>query len=176
MALLLGLAACGGRKEVELEPGVREIVNGHGRFLFLDREAWKRKGSAGLGMRIGPHELGLELLEVFEGGPAARAGLKPGLVISSVDGTPAAGLDPSAGAALIRGRPGSPIVLRLIADGRPQSKTIRRDDRYSPFADFPEGIQTRTETRGGRSCASKDDDGCLLILSAGTDCHYSCER
>jgi hypothetical protein len=49
--------------------------------------------TGGLGVSIGPHERGIEILAVHPGTPAARLGLQSGDVMLEVDGTDAAALD-----------------------------------------------------------------------------------
>ena len=56
---------------------------------------------------------------VFEGSPAARAGVLSGDTIVAVDGTPLAGLDNAHIQALIRGPIGSTTRLSLVRNGAP---------------------------------------------------------
>jgi carboxyl-terminal processing protease len=55
--------------------------------------------------------------QVIAGGPAERAGLRPGDAVLAVDGTPVAGLSPGRLAAMVRGEPGSTVHVRLDRPG-----------------------------------------------------------
>ena len=55
--------------------------------------------------------------QVFDGGPAARAGVLPGDRLVSIDGTPADGLTPPALAALLRGVVGTTVRLEIARAG-----------------------------------------------------------
>jgi serine protease Do len=56
---------------------------------------------------------GLGIQGVLEGGPAQRAGLRPGLLVTSVNEMEIISLD-DVGAALENVQPGSPVVLKLV--------------------------------------------------------------
>ncbi len=65
---------------------------------------------------------GIQIVRVFEGFPAAKAGVQNGDFIESVNGVKVAALSATEVAALIRGPGGSPVTLRL-----------RRADTPKPF-------------------------------------------
>jgi S1-C subfamily serine protease len=65
---------------------------------------------------------GVEILAVYPGSPAATAGIRPGDVLSTLDGTPVDSL-PDLQAALYVLPPGSPIVLGVDDDGHPAALT-----------------------------------------------------
>ncbi len=74
----------------------------------------------GIGVDIAPGSLvvpglrqGLLIAHVFNSSPAARAGLRPGEVIVGVNGRKLAGLVPDAATALIKGLPGTDVVLQI---------------------------------------------------------------
>ncbi|MEV7414303.1 S41 family peptidase [Streptomyces sp. NPDC089919] len=71
------------------------------------------------------------LTRLQSGGPAARAGLRPGDRLVSVDGRAVTGLRPGQVTALLRGdarraRPGSPVVLVLRRGGHTWTRTLHR--------------------------------------------------
>jgi carboxyl-terminal processing protease len=75
---------------------------------------------AGIGVSIEPERHGttvrrggLLIARVFDATPAARAGLKAGDLIVTVDGRRLQGLSEEAAANLIRGRPGTSVELRV---------------------------------------------------------------
>jgi carboxyl-terminal processing protease len=82
----------------------------------------------GLGVELKlDEEVGLLLVNVLKGGPAAEAGLKPGDRISHVDDRPLAGLDLDAAANRLQGIEGSRVRLTLKrADGSSPTLTLTR--------------------------------------------------
>jgi carboxyl-terminal processing protease len=69
----------------------------------------------GIGVTLaGDGERGYRADEVYDGGPAARAGLVAGDRIVAVDGKPLAGLAPAAISALLRGRSGTIVRVDIL--------------------------------------------------------------
>jgi len=70
----------------------------------------------------------LAVVAPIAGSPAERAGLRPGDVITAVDGIPAAGSTAAATLDRIRGPKGMPVTLTIVRAGAPPSDvTIVRD-------------------------------------------------
>ena len=70
----------------------------------------------------------LDVVAPLEGSPAEKAGLKPGDIISKVDGATLVGLTPDEARNKVRGKKGSPVVLTIIRNGAaPFDVTITRD-------------------------------------------------
>jgi carboxyl-terminal processing protease len=69
----------------------------------------------GIGVAVDPlaHDRGLLIARVFDSTPAARAGLKTGDVIVRVNSRQLAGLSANAATALIKGLPGTDVVLEV---------------------------------------------------------------
>ncbi|MFE3584597.1 S41 family peptidase [Streptomyces vinaceus] len=63
--------------------------------------------------------------------PAARAGLRAGDRLLSVDGHPVTGLRVCDVVALLRGGAGTPVVLRLTRDGADLTETLRREQLHT---------------------------------------------
>lgn len=72
----------------------------------------------GVGARLSPDPLGAKAVVVFEDGPAYAAGLRPGDVISAVDGRTVVGATTDEIVKRIRGEEGTPVRLTLV---RPSS-------------------------------------------------------
>ena len=62
--------------------------------------------------------------QVFDGGPAARAGIQPNDTIATVDGTPVSGLSNERITALLRGKAGSIAHAGIVRDGVPLAQPI----------------------------------------------------
>ena len=65
----------------------------------------------GIGVSVGSERRGLLIARVFNSSPAARAGLKPGDLILTVDGRKLEGLSAETATALIKGLPGTDVLL-----------------------------------------------------------------
>ena len=70
---------------------------------------------AGIGVEVGDMRRGLEIARVFDNSPAARAGLQSGQVIVAVNGRPLQGLSRDQAVALIKGMPGTDVMLQIEA-------------------------------------------------------------
>ena len=72
--------------------------------------------------------------------PAARAGLKPGDVVTHVDGNSIAGFITDEVVAIVRGPKGEPVVLTVIREGTPEpfDVTIIRDQITVPVVEIGE--------------------------------------
>ena len=64
-------------------------------------------------MVVAPEHRGLLIARVFDSSPAMRAGLKAGEVIVAVNGRSLAGLSADAATSLIKGPPGTEVVLGI---------------------------------------------------------------
>ena len=80
----------------------------------------------GIGVDVNPAPQGLEVIDVFTGYPAARAGLVPGDLIVKVGSTSLAGHTAAFAQGLIRGRPGTSVVLTYLAGGQRHVARITR--------------------------------------------------
>lgn len=80
----------------------------------------------GIGVSVEPQRRGLLIEQVFNGSPAARAGLHSGELITAVDGKKLEGLSAEAATALIKGRPGTEVTLQVE---RPASGSQRATTR-----------------------------------------------
>ena len=81
----------------------------------------------GIGVAVAPARLPLQITRVFDSSPAGRAGLQVGDLIIAVDGRKLAGISAEAATKLIKGRPGTDVVLvfRQRRAGRTLARTIR---------------------------------------------------
>src|SRR5271166_1778421 len=71
----------------------------------------------GIGVSVGPEHRGLLIAHVFDSSPAQRAGLQPGEVIVAVNGRRLAGLSAEAAANLIKGPPGTDVLIGVVRPG-----------------------------------------------------------
>ncbi len=89
---------------------------------------------SGIGIDAVIDPLGLRVLDVFPGSPAARAGLAHGDVIISVGSTSLANRPETFSASLIKGRPGSSVTLTVRAGRHRRVITVMRADITVPVA------------------------------------------
>ncbi len=71
----------------------------------------------GIGVAVAASHQGLLIAHVFDSSPAQRAGLRPGETIVGVDGRSLAGLSTEHATSLIKGEPGTSVVLTLRHGG-----------------------------------------------------------
>lgn len=80
----------------------------------------------GVGMTVQANRRGLEVVSTFAGSPARDAGIKPGDVIVSANGRSLAGESTSAATALIKGKSGTEVTLRVRADQAERTVRVKR--------------------------------------------------
>ena len=94
-----------------------------------------REGLSNAVNRVYGFKNGVLVQEVQPGGPADKAGLKPGDIITSVDGRAVKDGDDLVNEIASR-RPGSTIRLGFVRDGKPTDTTVTIGDRDKVFADL----------------------------------------
>ena len=89
---------------------------------------------AGIGVDVAAQSVhgGTQIVEVFQGSPAAKAKLHSGDVITSVDGKSLAGMTVTASGKLIRGRAGTKVTLTILRDKRTFKVTLTRANVLVP--------------------------------------------
>jgi carboxyl-terminal processing protease len=105
----------------------------HDRFSnYFDPQSYKSFQEAtngafeGVGMNVEEVAQGLRVLAVFDGSPAKAAGIRPGDLITRVNGHSLEGKSSNAATALIKGPAGSPVTLTVRSDGRSRDVRLRR--------------------------------------------------
>jgi carboxyl-terminal processing protease len=90
----------------------------------------------GIGVSVGtePVHNAIQIEEVFDGGPAAKAGLQHGDLITAVGATPLAGKSVDQGSKLIRGKAGTTVKLTVSRAGKTRRLTLTRADVTVPVA------------------------------------------
>lgn len=94
-----------------------------------------RSGLSGAVNRVYGFKNGVLVQQVQPGGPADKAGIKPGDIITSLDGRSIKDGDDLVSDIASR-RPGSSIRLGFVRDGKPQDATVTVGDRDKVFADL----------------------------------------
>ena len=80
----------------------------------------------GVGMNVEEIKRGLRILDVFDDGPADKAGLKAGDLIVAVDGKSLAGTSSEDSTTEIKGPAGTTVELTIITDGERRTLTVER--------------------------------------------------
>jgi carboxyl-terminal processing protease len=90
---------------------------------------------AGVGLALAREQRGLRVTASFPGFPGRQAGIRPGDVITTIDGTSLASLSYRRALNLIGGRAGSRMQLRILRQGRdhPLSLTLVRRPIALPY-------------------------------------------
>jgi carboxyl-terminal processing protease len=89
---------------------------------------------SGIGVDVLPNPRGLEVVDVFPGSPAAKAGLGHGDVIVAVGGTSLQNRSAEFASAKIRGRAGTKVTLSVVSNGQRRTVTVTRQDLVIPVA------------------------------------------
>ena len=79
----------------------------------------------GVGMNVDQDKRGLRVLNVFEGSPAERGGVKKGDFITEVDGRSIAGLSADVATAKIKGPAGTTVSLELVDPESFDPRTVK---------------------------------------------------
>lgn len=79
----------------------------------------------GVGMNVDQDKRGLRVLNVFEGSPAERGGVKKGDFITEVDGRSIAGLSSDVATAKIKGPAGTTVSLQLVDPESFDPRTVK---------------------------------------------------
>ena len=80
----------------------------------------------GVGMTVHPSKRGLIITDLFEGAPAQTAGLRPGDVITAVDGDSIAGVPINTATDQIKGPPGTFVTLTVSRGKRKLTFRLKR--------------------------------------------------
>ena len=99
---------------------------------FTDFQAATEGRFEGVGMTVEEIDRGLRVLTVYEGSPADRGGLKPGDVITHVDGRSIAGQSSEESTTRIKGPAGSSVRLTVRSKGEPRELTLERAEVEIP--------------------------------------------
>ena len=119
-----------------LEYAIRGMLSGlDPHSTYLDEEQFKelRVGTSGqfggLGIEVGMEDGFVKVIAPIDDTPAYHAGVKAGDLVIRLDDTPVKGLNLSDAVKIMRGKPGTPIVLTIVREGveAPIKITIVRD-------------------------------------------------
>jgi carboxyl-terminal processing protease len=119
-----------------LENAIRGMLSGlDPHSNYLDKESFHelRVGTSGefggLGIVVGMENGFVKVVSPIDDTPAARAGIEAGDLIIRLDETPVKGMTLDDAVKIMRGKPGSPIKLMIVREGKdkPFEVTIVRD-------------------------------------------------
>jgi serine protease Do len=113
-----------------------------------------RANLSGAVNRIYGFKTGVLVQQVQPSGPADRAGLKPGDIITQVDGRPIKDGDDLVNEIASR-KPGSSIRLGFVRDGKPSDTTVTVGDRDKVFAELNNPQASSTPSEEGDAGESK---------------------
>ncbi len=119
-----------------LENAIRGMLSGldpHSSYLDIDAYKELQVGTSGefggLGIEVSMEDGFVKVVSPIDDTPADAAGIKAGDLIIRLDDTPIKGLTLREAVNLMRGKPGSDILLTIVRDGtdKPLKITITRD-------------------------------------------------
>jgi carboxyl-terminal processing protease len=114
---------------------------------FTDFQAATEGRFEGVGMTVEEIERGLRVLTVYERSPADRGGLKPGDVITHVDGRSIAGQSSEESTTRIKGPAGTSVRLTVRSNGAERELTLKRAEVEIPV------VKAEMRREGGRKIA-----------------------
>lgn len=147
---MLGLPA--GAVVAEFLFGAMDRLDPYTRYVtpeMLRQEDMQMEGTyTGIGAEVAVRDGRLFLAHVFEGGAAAKAGLKPGDELLAVDGQPVGGPHPLDILRCLRGKAGTTVRVKIRpgGEGEPKELTLVRTMVHLPavrdtqMVDVPRGI------------------------------------
>lgn len=119
-----------------LQNAIRGMLSGldpHSNFLdqdeYKDLQAGTSGEFGGLGIEVGMEDGFVKVISPIDDTPAQRAGMEAGDLIIRLDDTPVKGLTLGEAVKIMRGKPGTDIVLTVVREGadKPFQVTITRD-------------------------------------------------
>ncbi len=115
-------------------PAMLRSLDPHSNFFDPRQYALLREDQRGryygVGMTVGPQDDNTVVLAPMPGSPAAKAGIRPGDIIATVDGKSAKGLTTSEVADLLKGPKGTVVHIGMLREGYadPIIFTVTRDE------------------------------------------------
>ncbi|WP_323135131.1 S41 family peptidase, partial [Methylophaga sp. OBS4] len=107
-----------------LENAIRGMLSGldpHSTYLDLEDFKELREGTSGefggLGIEVSMEDGFVKVVAPIDDTPAAQAGIKPGDLIIRLDETPVKGMSLNEAVSIMRGEPGSKLLLTIIREG-----------------------------------------------------------
>lgn len=107
-----------------IESAIRGMLSGldpHSTYLDLDDFKDLREGTSGefggLGIEVSMEDGFVKVVAPIDDTPAAKAGIKPGDLIIRLDDTPVKGMTLNDAVDIMRGKPGSKLLLTIIREG-----------------------------------------------------------
>ena len=119
-----------------LENAIRGMLSGldpHSTYLVPDDYQELQAGTSGefggLGIEVGMEDGFVKVIAPIDDTPAQRAGVEAGDLVIRLDDTPVKGMSLAEAVKVMRGEPGTDIVLTIVREGvdRPIQITITRD-------------------------------------------------
>ncbi len=114
-----------------LENAIRGMLAGlDPHSAYLVKEAYKelQEGTTGefggLGIEVGMEDGFVKVIAPIDDTPAAKAGIKAGDLIVKLDDTPVKGMSLNDAVKIMRGKPGTKIILTIVREGESQPLTI----------------------------------------------------
>lgn len=131
-------------------PGMLRALDPHSTFYdlaaFAALHEQQRGAYFGIGLQIGPRGDQTLVIAPTVGSPAYQAGIRPGDIISAIDGTSTAGQTTEQISTKLRGPPGTQVRLAVLREGTaaPLDFLITREEIARPSVDVHFLVRPRT--------------------------------
>lgn len=176
-APFLGIAAAEESSGIHLEKGDRLFRNQDGEFLITEPvPGMEPVGS--VGVRVVSAKGVLRVVGVSEGGAAAKAGVKVGDLIVSIDGRAVDKMPLEDAVKSLRGKPGTSVTVRVKkkTGARPAKVSLVRASDAGPRPDT--GIAMKHVTLQDLKAARcpKTSDECNFLYEEKGTCVFTCKK
>jgi carboxyl-terminal processing protease len=88
---------------------------------------------SGVGMQVIGDRRGLRVMQVYDASPAKRAGIRPGELVTAVDGKSLAGRSEDVSTSLIKGPAGTEVTLTIVRRGEARQERLTRETVSIPI-------------------------------------------
>ena len=92
--------------------------------LMLAPRSFGAEGEGKIGLGLAANEGKIEIVLVAPHSPADKAGIKVGMIVDEIDGVATAGKSLHDCAALVHGKPGTSVILKLEKPDDPTPVTV----------------------------------------------------
>ena len=126
----------------------------------------------GMTVQINPDGLGIDVIQVIEGGPAEASGMKYGDVITAVDGVNIAEMELTQITSMVKGKAGTFVELTVLREDQELTVSVERKQIQTPVAKaqmLPDNIGLVTIVNFDSRCYEETVAAIETLLAQGAE-------